>query len=889
MWDRAERGAPARQHLIRRGWPAAAVAALPDDAMALDTEHESGHRLVLPLFIDDDVVDVVGLGEEGMPRRRGKAKLMPVLGRIEEAVIGALGGEKLLIAVRPDDYLLARCLTALRPECQGGRVLGVPAVGALGDLLAAIRKVVVTLHLDPGSVELWVVRPAAAWTSHTGRTTTRGHDELIAHLRADVIGALDWARVRFPDETVPVRDLDAPEACWSRWETTPLLVHAGSHDWRITMRGGLTLGGRLKGAHILRSYLYRLPLHTVVRATHWRVHPRFGEVQTLTPSCTDFDLGDLVSSWLRLHGVETFHDRHGHDWAYWDRELMAISGGTDDRKAFEAKLGRLAHLNSETKAGRVVFAQVRADARCLPDGRLRSPREIRPWTWSDLVGGAPESRLALGDEGDRVVVARPGRVVVERNAQSEVLRRPKRSWAFQTIGPSEWSGLLYDRIGRWLTCEPALRLLEVAWCLMALLGRRLDDYAPVRPILWPIGPASSGKTKSAELFQGLIYGRRDPMGKSTPRSLMALAEMEPAFIYDNAEQGMREREMLELLLLAFLGAHRTKMRMNSDTGVVEQRIEAWFLLTSIEGGEVHELITRALFVRHDVREFGDPDHAQHNPSAEVIASRSELLSGAVRVWADRILPRLIAGEGRDLAAAYKERMHLHPLARQLGTLVSLAIIADVLAELEPRWGVGGAAALDRWLAVLGETTSEMMLSSDPIGGALRLLLTDFNAIDIGPNGPWQPLVETERVALQPIFEGLRSGYTLDRAWAKKRRARGAVEAHWPIVVGWVGTYTALHGALHERTRSRGTGYAEQIRSPDILARRMHHCEEWHTVDKIGRENTGGRARRYAWVLDQGAGVDGEAVRRALAGVSPWAGTRPDMPADEPECSDGLDG
>ncbi len=156
-------------------------------------------------------------------------------------------------------------------------------------------------------------------------------------------------------------------------------------------------------------------------------------------------------------------------------------------------------------------------------------------------------------------------------------------------------------------------------------------------------------------------------------------------------------------------------------------------------------------------------------------------------------------------------------------------------------------------------TGEMLSSVDPIGGGLRVLLDDFNAIDIGPNGPWQPLVETERVPLRPIFaraEG--AGVTFLRQWAKKRRSREGTKRWCPIVVGFAGSYNGLHATLHEHTRSRGVGYAEQVATVDILRRRMRHTSDWHTFGKISRDPTG--AWLHAWVLQDVGGLANSAER-----------------------------
>ncbi len=640
-WDAAEKGAAARQHLIRKGWPAAAVQALPDDAIGLDTKHEKGHRLLMPLRIGDEVVDVVALGDEGVPRRRGKGRKMPILGSIDDALFHGSTGEPVFIAVRPDDYLLAQCIVAQRSSVSDhGVALGVPAVGALEDLLKLLQQGMKKLGAAPGSIELWVVRPAVHWMSNLGLVHGKSWQLTISQLEDELVQALDWARVRQSTSELLPRDLLDPAGCWSVWDSAPYMLHAGSHEWRRTKR---MPGVKLQGVQMLKAYAYRLPLSTAVRATYWKNNPKFGEQRLTMPGCTEFDLGDLVATWLSTHGVQTWCDKNGQEWAYWDKALMCISG--EDRAEFIARLCQLAHLNPRTRAGQAVIAQVQINARSTRDGRKRPQREVRAWSWSGMVDGVPTTAMALGDAADRVVIAQPGKVTIEPNARTNVLKAPPKPIEWQAVTASEWSALMYDKMGRWLTCEPALRLLQVSWCLMALLGRRLKAYAPVRPILWPIGPAGSAKTHVAEMVEAFFYGGRASFGTPTPASLMSMAQWRPVFAIDNAETSMRTNEMVQLLLHAFMGTVRPKMKMNSDSKVIEQQIEAWFLLTSIEGGAVHELITRALFCQHDVIEFGDPEHDRHDPQAEIVEARDQMISGALTVWAERILPRLHAREG----------------------------------------------------------------------------------------------------------------------------------------------------------------------------------------------------------------------------------------------------
>lgn len=859
-WNQAEKGAPARQALIRAGWPAPAVAALPDEAVGV---HNG--RVVLPLRIGDDVVDVIDLADERLPRRRGTSRTLPIHGDVDLGICVANGGAPLFVTAHPVDYLTCAALVAMRGE---GAVVGVSAVGGLDDILGRLSKAAKTLGLEPGEIEIWGVIPPLQWLdggvvrfSGGSSTVSAGRIEwkrTAAEAREAFVGALDFARVRLASGVSPLGLIDPP-GLWSTWaDEASFLISPGKHRWRITTP---VLASPLKRAAMLKAFAYRLPLKTIVEATHWRRDPRNGDTRANTHQCTDHELGDLISSWLRIHGIETWYDSEKREWAYWDRRLLRVSADADGA-AFQALLARTAGVNGASKAGRIAIWQIKTDTRLTASGGPAEPRDVRTWTWSDLVGERPETRIALGDKADRVVVARPGSVSIERNARGEVLEQPPAPITWRTVAAEEWSAMLYERLGRWLTCEPSLRLLEVSWVLVVLLGRRLKQWAPVRPLLWMVGSAGSGKSMSLELLQLFVNADPDPFHKATPRALIALAARQPLFAVDNLEEAMREGEMEELLLSAFRGNQRIKMKMNTDDGIVRQRIEAWFAITSIEGGSVHEQLQRALFIQHGL-EHGDPAHDMHDPLDELLAARGDLICGAVRVWGEKILPRLVGGESKTLATDMREAHKTHPLVRQMGTLATLSVVADVVASLDPRWGVGGVAALERWLTVLGERTQAMMSSVDPIGGAMQVLLDAFNAVDEGRDGLWQPLIETERVkGLTPVFAAEGGGVTLNRRAASKRRAFGQEAARWPVVIGWVGTYGALHVALHDQTRSRGLNYGQRIHNADVLARRMKQSPDWLTFSKVAREGRSG-SWVHAWVRRDGDPPEGlaEVIKR----------------------------
>lgn len=787
-------------------------------SMRLRTQHAGRFADALMLGV---LADVVEAARQGRP-------VIVVEGEMNFAACAALAGDRAAVVGIPGIGSAPAVCEVLAGALEA--VQGCPVVWAVPDIgdnphrrdheLYKGERVLldaVVAHLLPVARVLW--SPPLV-------------DRLLARRIAPRVVERDpWTRtaeipleVRRPqcDAEDLLRSAD-PSVAWDALcDGLPVVCDGHEEDWR-----------RADDYELARQ-VHRLPLMTVIEACHWG-EDKDDALTRFRAVVPEHRIADLVIEWFEAHGGEFFHDG-AKPLCLWRQALYQVDG-----PLWSGVLGELGRLNPSVREGRAVFeAMVQ---RCH---RHRRPAQLAPAFWA----GPAEIRVHLHRaERDAVLSIRAGRCdIVQNGAETDGGERVVQladlggcdaiDWR-SGVTPAEGARALYDHVARWWAVQPVDRLMGAAWLLTSWYRQQVRH----RPILWAEGESGSGKTSTAELLVALLYGERGRVvANPTKRSLYALGGM-PVIVLDNAEN--KGQGTIEDFLVNGATGRQMRTRGTMSGGVEGQIVEAMVCVTAIEPPRLPEVNNRRLVMSHDAA-FRDPAYRTGVIGELASVHRPLVLSGMVALWSECILPRM--GEVGPLATTVPSD---HSIARQAETIALMALIAECLGALDPRWVAAPAVdVIQVWLKEQGERQSAATLGGSPLELAMERLMLEFNFVTArGFDGMWQAAVESDVFACQPVYEAetwngeTRGPLTDNKDDAKTVKRHGR---DWPRVVGVIGSATDLYQDMVEAMRRRGlhTAFVEQIASAGSLAARFTSLREtWARLPMA----SGARPRPYLYV------------------------------------------
>lgn len=597
----------------------------------------------------------------------------------------------------------------------------------------------------------------------------------------------------------------------------------------------------------LRRFVEALPLATIADALLWRMG-KHGLTKYTTPETTWWT-GELATEWFSRRGARYGHDQAEHALVYWPHTAAG------EKRLFRLdsrKWSRVLYQEGRLRAGSVAGQEVMQamEAMCLA-GR---PMTVRPWSYTS----DREVRLHLHDDLDRVAVARADGVHVEPNAAAELHDTSPDVHGITWLPDVDMGAairLYYERVGRWLTCDPIDRVTVLSWGVLSFARHILT----LRPILTFNGPAGVGKSVAARLLAVLVFGWKRLLARPTPVSLYAAGD-HPITAIDNVEE--RNRASVEdYLLIAATGAHRTIG--TKEGGIHAQHVDTFAILTSIVVSGRYELMTRMLVIDNG-RQHGDAAFVEEDVVSALKADRSTILCGLLHLW-QRVWQRW--DDVKRLAATVSET---HIAWRQRESLAAMALIGAELGGRDIRiTSSTSAQLLAAMLERLEARVGHVAVQTDPIVFGLQALLRAWNRVVWGPGQYWQQWLEEEVAGCQPVFlhhSGDRATDKRGDARVRRRHVDGKGEPlSWPVVAGFIGTHDDLHADIMLALRPTGLAVRFEADIPDgnALESRFRQvaaegwCREY--VDRP-RSKGGRRPSRYRFFTLEAIGEEDEGTR-----------------------------
>ncbi len=580
----------------------------------------------------------------------------------------------------------------------------------------------------------------------------------------------------------------------------------------------------------LHRFLDALPLQTVADAIYWRWGKK-GMVKMRSPECSWW-LGALTVEWLRRRGARFGHDEAEEALVYWPHA--------------EEHQGRLFPLRSRRFA-KVLFDEGKIHARSQTGLELMQaidaaclsgpPMVVRPWAYAS----GRELRVHLHDDLDRVAVARAGAVHVEPNAMAVLQATSgeveRIEWVGADLALADAIRLLYDRVGRWMTCDPIDRVTVLSWAALSLARHALT----LRPVLTFKGPAGVGKSVAARLLAVLFHGWKRLLARPTPKSLYAAGD-HPVTVVDNVEE--RNRAAVEdWLLIAATGGQRTIG--TREGGTLAQKVDTFALLTSIVVSGRYELLTRLIPIECG-KDWITPGFSEQEVLDDLARDRSVLLCGLIRLWSDAVWARW--DEVKALAELIPET---HIAWRQRESLAAMGIIGEELGRCDSRITALDARGLvTAWRDRLEERVGVAAVHTDPVLAGLRTLIRAWNRVSWGGGGRyWQQWLEEEVAQCQPIYLHTAG----DRVTPKvgQSRVRKRQGGLFPVVAGFEGTHQDLHADIVRAMRAVGLAdrFLEDIPDGAALSARWSQVtgDGW-CREKVAREGSGKRQWKFRFFI-----------------------------------------
>lgn len=384
-------------------------------------------------------------------------------------------------------------------------------------------------------------------------------------------------------------------------------------------------------------------------------------------------LVDFTYKWLEDNGGKFFHTPDGRALLFWDGNIYPVEA--DD--SFAALIYKLTRLNFKEKPGNFLPHVMKIKA-------LNEGKRIEQVTWMHTDQARDTVYLNLSDEQNKIIKLAPGvdpvaidngtnddRILLNRSfVIKEFNYQPK---ADEAEAVRAYKRLIMDNTAT----EAPMRYFIGCWALSCFLL----DFQSDRGLLQLIGTSGVGKSKTPERISYLFMGQNQ-VGQASGAGNVRVAAASPVIFLDNIENKDLTRERVNFLLLLANSALKLKARGDSETEVVQQKLNSLGMITSIEAipGKIPELLNRTFIVELD-RAHRSTSYLHDEVVREIQHKRPEILSGLLKMISRRVLPRLSARAewSRDLS-----RHHAgHNKERNNAQLTMMAVILEAILEHAP--------------------------------------------------------------------------------------------------------------------------------------------------------------------------------------------------------------
>jgi len=421
---------------------------------------------------------------------------------------------------------------------------------------------------------------------------------------------------------------------------------------------------RTIGKARLNGHLF-LPGKSDVPATPEQLRHRIGEIRSFekTAPARQEATARLVVNFFDAHG-KFFTDGLSKTFVCYEGETLDIS----DNRRFRSLLQFVTALSLENKDGKLALDHLANHA--VRHGQVAHAR-------GPVFCDRRKNRIFVysGSGRDQIIRVSENQVDVVANGTNEdrvCLAPPEEFRPFEyqhDVGIHQAIQLYESKLIGHLACDDVDRQTILLW----LPNVFLLNYSTTKIVMKLSGAQSSGKTVASRLIGLMIAGEDILKSRATGPAIHA--DPMPLQILDNVENRDLRRAYEDLIIFAATGGNRQKMRLNCDNQRMRTELNCLLLLNAIESLDRSEILSRIFEIDFNEKHQAD-DFLESSAIDELLAARSTILSGLLKMMADYVLPRFAAGGIAEWKKYLDREYKDHPKRRSFEFLSRMGILAE---------------------------------------------------------------------------------------------------------------------------------------------------------------------------------------------------------------------
>ncbi|MCD6161030.1 MAG: hypothetical protein J7K40_01275 [candidate division Zixibacteria bacterium] len=219
----------------------------------------------------------------------------------------------------------------------------------------------------------------------------------------------------------------------------------------------------------------------------------------------------------------------------------------------------------------------------------------------------------------------------------------------------------------------------------------------------------------------MIYGRQ-VLKKGTVASNYTDGALNPLIQLDNLELDNLNQGLDDFIITAVTGIEKEKRKIGTDKENVTERVKTLINSTGIESFKKNEMINRALIIKFDQSQYGNPEWNELI-YVDIFKNRDLMLS-AIFQMISGVLKQIADGELNSIVKDLSIKYPNHSKSRANSYLACMIMIAEKLIE-----GFNDTITIDKlvkkWIETQNNISLENSRGTNPIIQLLDSLLKDY--------------------------------------------------------------------------------------------------------------------------------------------------------------------
>lgn len=279
--------------------------------------------------------------------------------------------------------------------------------------------------------------------------------------------------------------------------------------------------------------------------------------------------------------------------------------------------------------------------------------------WSILQG---KDFFMYGRNGELIhfIDGKYDRIPNAINKHGMLLELPHHTQPFNCIGGKFNVGveLLWEKVMSNIAISNENRYLLLCWLLGIIFRVEIRN----KPLMRLSASTAFGKSTASKLLSILLYGEEVlHHSASTMASMYSLATEYPLLLLDNLETRNMTQPLEDFLIVAATGGMKSKRLMDTNIGVMFERIDSLVLTNGIEPFSKHEILNRTIELPLNIDRFGKAHFHELKVIEDLKANRDLIMFTLMSLMSKRVIPRFISGEVQRIARHFdshsKERFN----------------------------------------------------------------------------------------------------------------------------------------------------------------------------------------------------------------------------------------